>query len=268
MDRYCSRRAGRIVLGGSACWAVVFSLWATAGDVAPAEARRERRKRNNNECKTSYKPSEADSDKAKRYYESAVIYYDTKDYVKAREEFQKAHDISKEPEFLVNLSAVASKQKEYAAAVQYLEQYIDECPNAPDAFSARQRIDDLKIAQAIKEGDKQAQSKFHWPPTPALALMGGGLASIIIGAGLGGGALADSAQIENLKNQNMIFDAQLQGVASRGKALQGAAIFFDVIGAAALASGIIWTGVWYQRRDGLSLSLAPQPGGLLVLGSF
>jgi tetratricopeptide (TPR) repeat protein len=238
------------------------------GCVATAEARKYgRRVRAQDECKIVSSPTIADNDRAKRYYESAVIYYDTKDYPKAREEFQKAHDISKDPEFLVNLSAVAAKQKEYQAAIKYLEQYIDECPNAPDTFSARQRVDDLKIALAIQEGEKP-RKKFHWPPTPALALMGAGLGAILIGAGLGGGALSDSARVGSLTNQNQVFNAELQQVASRGKALQGAAIFFDVVGGVALATGIIWTGVWYQRRDGLSLSLAPQPGGILALGRF
>ena len=260
---------GQKLIGSGAVWAVIFSLCAIAGQVTPAEAKKYgRRVRAQDECRSTSITSTADNDKAKRYYESAVIYYDTKDYVKAREEFQKAHDISKDPEFLVNLSAVAAKQKQYAAAVKYLEQYIDECPNAPDTFSARQRVDDLKIAQAIQEGDKPPPARFHWPPTPALALMGSGLGAIIIGAGLGGGALADSARVDSVGNQNHIFNVELQQVASRGRNLQGAAIFFDVIGGVALATGVIWTGVWYQRRDGLTLSMAPTPGGLLVLGKF
>jgi tetratricopeptide (TPR) repeat protein len=242
------------------------------GSIGPAHARKYgRRVRSADECRVVSSPSTADSEKAKRYYESGVIYFDTKDYVHAREEFQKAWDISHDPEFLVNLSAVAAKQKQYADAIKYLEQYIDVCPNAPDTFSARQRVDDLRIASAIQDGEKPPQPPRRvLPPTPALALMGAGLGAIIIGAGLGGGALADSATIESKKNQNLYFDANLQSVAARGKALQSAAITFDVLGGLALAAGGIWTGVWYTRRNdgGLTLSLAPLPGGMVVGGSF
>jgi tetratricopeptide (TPR) repeat protein len=253
---------------GARC-AVLVSLAVLALADHPAEARRYgRRVRRQDECRITTSPSQGDSDKAKRYYESGVIYYDTKDYAKARTEFQSAYDISKDPEFLINLSAVASKQKLYKDAIGFLEQYIDECPNAPDTFSARQRVDDLRIAEAIEEGEKPPLVKRRRLPVPALALMGGGLGVLIVGIGLGAGALADAGQIQSPTNQNLVFDSGLQAVETRGKVLEATAITLDVVGGLAIAAGAIWTGVFYQRRDGLTLSLAPQPGGALVLGRF
>ncbi len=273
MDRICSRRAKKRSAGSGCSWVVVVAVGALgshAMSVTHVEARKYgRRVRAKDECKSPINPSVADNEKARRYYESAIIYYDTKEYPKAREEFQGAYDISKDPEFLINLSAVAAKQKQYQDAIKFLEKYIEECPNAPDTFAARSRVDDLRIAQAIQEGEKPPpKTVYRYPPKPALGLMGAGLGAVLLGVGLGGGALAAARQIDNVTNQNRVFDAGLQAVDSRGNGLQGAGIFFDVLGGAALASGIIWTLVWNQQRDGLTLSLAPRPGGLLVGGSF
>jgi tetratricopeptide (TPR) repeat protein len=272
MTRKRSLGRGHRARGNGGVCALLVALCALVAAEASAARKYGRRVRAQDECRVVSSPTTADIEKAKRYYESGVIYYDTKDYARAREEFQKAWDISRDPEFLVNLSAVAAKQKQYPDAIKFLEQYIDECPNAPDTFSARQRVDDLRIAVAIQDGNKPPpppQRKRTLPPIPALAMMGGGLGAIIIGAGLGAGALSDSARIESTSNQNMVFGPDLQSIASRGKALQGAAITFDVLGGLALAAGAIWTGVWYTRRnDGLTLSLAPVPGGMLVGGTF
>lgn len=273
MDSKRALRAGGRHLGSGGSFlliASVWSLWMAAGPVSQAEARKYRQRvRAQDECKTAYKATPAEVDKARRHYESAIIYYDTKDYAKAREDFQGAYDTSKDPEFLINLSAVAAKQKQYQDAIKFLEKYIEECPNAPDTFAARSRVDDLRIAQAIQEGEKPPpKTVYRYPPKPALGLMGAGLGAVLLGVGLGGGALAAARQIDNVTNQNRVFDAGLQAVDSRGNGLQGAGIFFDVLGGAALASGIIWTLVWNQQRDGLTLSLAPRPGGLLVGGSF
>ena len=273
MDRNRSRRSGQRRIGGGRCLIFVTSacaLWLAAAPTRHVEARKyKQRVRAQDECKTNFTPSPADTDKARRYYESAIIYYDTKDYAKAREEFQGAYDISKDPEFLINLSAVAAKQQQYKDSIKYLEQYIEECPNAPDTFAARSRVDDLRIAQAIQEGEKPKQkASVRLPPIPALALMGAGLGAVIIGAGLGGGALADARRLDSPSNQNRVYDSDLQNIATRGKALQNTGIVFDAVGGAALAAGIIWTLVWNSQRDGLTLTLAPQPGGVLVGGTF
>lgn len=273
MDRNHARRSGQIRIGGGRCFlltAAVGVLWFSAMPATRVEARKyKQRVRAQDECKTTYTPTQAETDKARRYYESAIIYYDTKDYLKAREEFQGAYDTSKDPEFLINLSAVAAKQQQYKDSIKFLEQYIEQCPNAPDTFAARSRVDDLRIAQAIQEGEKPTQKMtVRLPPTAALALMGAGVGAVIIGAGLGGGALADARRLDNPANQNRVYDAELQGIAARGESLQNAGIVFDVVGGAALAAGIIWTLVWNHQRDGLSLTLAPKPGGMLVGGTF
>lgn len=229
-----------------------------------------RRERSMNECRSSVEPNQQDMDKARRYYESGILYYEDKQYQKARQEFQSAYDISHLPDFLINLYTVCVKLDQYKDAIKYLEDYIQECPNAPDVQAARQKLDDLKIAQAIKEsGEKPPPPKPVWPPKAALVLMGAGAGMLLIGASVGGGALTAAGEVSDPKNQGTAYTEGLKSAEGRGKALEATAITFDVIGALALGAGAIWTGAWYyERKTGFSLTAAPRPGGLVLFGSF
>lgn len=261
----------RLCRSGYPYWAVSFSMLITCALTQDASARSyKRRVRAVNECKSEKQVSEADADKSRRYFESGMIYYQTKDYVKARDEFRIAYEISNAPDFLVNLASVSSKLRAYGDAVKYLDQYIAECPNSPDLSAAIQRRDDMMIAQTIKEGEEPPPERIPPPPKPALALMGAGAGLLLIGAGLGGGAIAAAKQVGAPDGIGVVreFDENWAAIESRGKSLSAAAIALDVVGGAALAAGAIWTGLWYQQRDGISLTLAPRPGGILVLGRF
>lgn len=241
------------------------------GDTVPnSEARhRMRRERERYECRPSQEPANLDLDKARRLWESGMIYYDSKEYQKAKTEFQNAYDISHLPDFLINLAQASAKLDQSGDAIKYLETYVQECPGAPDAPLARQRIDDLRIAQAIKEGEKPPPAPLRLPPKPALALMGTGAGLLIIGAGLGGGAIVAGKQVGDPANNNTVFNVDLQSAERRGRALESAAIAFDVLGALALVSGVAWSASWlYEQKTGISLTLAPRFGGFALTGSF
>lgn len=198
-----------------------------------------------------------------------MIYYDSKEYKKSRDDFQIAYDISHLPDFLINLAQVCAKLEQYADAIKYLENYIQECPGASDVPIARQRIDELRIAEAIKEGEKPPSTPWHLPPKPALALVGTGAALLIIGAGLGGGAIASAHKVGNSANQNLVFGADFQNAERQGKMLEGAAIAFDVLGGLVLFTGAVWTTTWfYEQKTGMSLSLSPRLGGFVLSGGF
>jgi tetratricopeptide (TPR) repeat protein len=228
-----------------------------------------KRERERYECRPSQEAANADIEKARRLWESGTIYYDSKEYQKAKVEFQNAYDISHLPDFLINLAQTSAKLDQPADAAKYLEMYVQECPGAPDAPLARQRIDDLHIAMAIKEGAKPPPAPLRLPPKPALALMGSGAVLLIVGAGLGGGAIAAGQQVGNRDNNNKVFNLDLQNAERRGRALEGAAIAFDVLGALALVSGAAWSFSWlYEQKTGISLAFSPRPGGLALSGSF
>src|SRR5690349_4646674 len=90
-------------------WVAWFALaGCLLGDLAPnivssAEARSyKRRERQQYECRPSQEPPNADLDKARRLWESGMIYYDAKEWGKSRADFQVAYDLSHLPDFLIN----------------------------------------------------------------------------------------------------------------------------------------------------------------------
>lgn len=204
-------------------------------------------------------------ERAERHYDSGVIYFDTKDYVRAHQDFQQAYEISKAPDFLVNLAIVSAKLKRYGEAVKLLEAYIAECPNAPDVAAAQMKLDDLRIGQAIQEGEKRTEP-VRLPPAGALVLLGSGAGVLLLGVGLGGGALSFSRSVSDRAKQGMPWDPSTE---SKGRALDTAGLVLDTLGLVAMAAGGVWTGVhYYQRQNSLTLTLRPTPGGLLMLGRF
>ena len=235
-----------------------------------AEARSyKKRERSTYECRPSQELPNADLDKARRLWESGMIYYDSKEYSKSRADLQVAYDISHVPDFLINLAQVCSKLEMYADAIKHLEAYIQECPGAPDVPIASQRIEELRVSLALKEGSKPPPTQRRLPPTASLFLVGAGAAMLIVGAGLGGAAIAAGKQVGNPANQNMIFSPDLQTAERRGMQMQGAAIALDVIGAVTLVTGGSWALSWlYEQKTGMSLSLAPRGAGFALQGSF
>ena len=198
-----------------------------------------------------------------------MIYYDAKEWAKAKADFQVAYDLSHLPDFLINLAQVCAKLEQHAEAIKHLEAYIQECPGAPDVPIASQRIEELRVAQAIKEGEKPPPTQRRLPPTASLALVGTGAALLIIGAGLGGAALAASKQVGNSANNNMLFSPELQNDERRGRQLNGAAIGVDVVGALALVVGGAWALSWlYEQKTGMSLAVSSQGAGLAISGGF
>jgi len=252
-------------------WAVWFSLTGCLLEefLPQAHARPyKRREREKFECRPSQEVANADLETARRHWESGQIYYDAKEYAKARADFQSAYEITHLPDFLINLAQVCAKLEQYPDAIHYLETYIQECPGAPDVPVASQRIAELRIAQAIKEGEKPPAKMTRMPPKPALSLLGGGAALLIIGAGLGGGAIAAAHEVGNSANHNTVFSPELQSAERRGRALEGAAIAFDVVGALSLGAGAAWMLSWYYEQKTMSLALSPRPGGLVFSGGF
>lgn len=96
-------------------------------------------------------------------------------------------------------------------------------------------------------------------------MAGGGAALLVVGIGLGGAALAAHRQVQSAP-EGTLFDLELH---RRGQALGSAAIAFDVIGAAALGAGVVWTGLWlYQRRPASQALLVPIGPVLFLTGRF
>lgn len=241
------------------------------GDVGNADARRRsRRERRADECKAPPVVPPQDQEKAMRFYDSALIYWESKEWDRARSDFQNAYNITKLPDFLINLALVSEKQRKFNDSIGYLEAYIDNCPNAPDLEKARQKVDELKIAIALDAGNTRTV-KASLPPTPAIALMATGAGLVIMGIGLGSAALVNAHQVSSPDNRTKWWTQDLQALETSGQRMATAAYALDAVGVAALTAGVIWTGVFYaQGNTGLSLALVPKSGGMggFVLGRF
>jgi len=104
------------------------------------------------------------------------------------------------------------------------------------------------------------------PPGGALALIGVGAGLLIVGGGLGGGAIATAGQVTSGSGT---FDSELD---NKGRTLSYAGAAFDVLGAVALGSGIGWTISWAAGRNKdkapATVSVRPSGAGAAVLGRF
>lgn len=187
---------------------------------------------------------------AKRHYESGADFYERGKLAEAHEEFLAAYRLSNLPDLLYNLGRVAEKRGQNAEAAAYYERFLREAPAAPD----RPRIEaDIKRLRGSAEPDPApmrdltakmppppAPKARRLPPWPALGLLGGGATLMVIGFGLGGGALSAARQLESLDR----YDPALY---DRGQSLNQGAIALDVLGGLALAGGTAWTLVWYFK---------------------
>jgi tetratricopeptide (TPR) repeat protein len=219
---------------------------------------------------------------SKRHYETGAAFYQEGKYVEAHVEFLAAYRLSKIPDLLYNLGRVSEKMGQPGEAAEYFDRYLKERADAPDREAVEADVARLrKAAEPAPVAPPapapapapvavvhraQAPPSRPLPPWPALGMMGGGAALLIVGVALGGAAQAAAGQVEAGER----FDAALD---ARGRSLQGAAIFFDVVGALALGGGAAWTIAWWVRRGRepaprAALRLVPAGAGLALSGSF
>ncbi len=214
-------------------------------------------------------PSPEEVDAAKRHFESGVDFFQRGNYTAARAEFEAAYALTKYPQLLFNLGKTAEKLNLTADAVRYLEGYLASNPSESDVTEVRAKLVELRKQSAATPATSSQPSAppGKLPPVPALALMGAGAGLLIIGIGCGAGALAAAGSFT--PGSSVPYSKYTEG-----KALDAAGIAFDVIGGAALAAGVAWTGYWaYQRskaskQQQAAISLIPLGAGLGVAGQF
>jgi tetratricopeptide (TPR) repeat protein len=225
-----------------------------------------------------HEPTQEEVDAAKQHFDSGVEFFQRGNYFAARAEFEAAYALSRYPQLLYNLGKTAEKLNQTGDAIRYLEQYLAAMPTAPDAAEVRTKLAELRkrpdAAQTAPPliGAPPAQPSSR-PPIPALALLGAGAGLLIIGIGCGAGALADQSAIQSVVNGKTA-DPSFNSTYNQGKALNGAAIAFDVLGGLSLAAGGAWTGYWlYQKKKAAkqpapAVSLIPVGLGAGVAGRF
>lgn len=244
-------------------------------------------------------PTAKEKAAGRKHYKKAQRFYQDGLYEASLAEMTEAYRLSQFPDLLYNLAVVSEKLGHNKDALRFLERYLLDKPNAQDAEKVRGDIDRLKESlrpppppEPVKpppppvrvERDPDLDLARRPPPPPparapwgAIGVMGGGVALLITGIGLGGGAMAAANEFVTVgrTQTGQAFSQQLYDIQQRGKALTAAGIALDVIGGVAIAGGLAWTGVWlYQRRahkdsaDKVGAALRPAGAGLVLDGRF
>lgn len=89
-------------------------------------------------------------DMARRHFESGVAYLEESDYENALRAFQKAYELSKRPEILLNVAVVQERRGDVAGALAALRQYLSEVPKNADVETVKLRIQNLEKREAAQ----------------------------------------------------------------------------------------------------------------------
>lgn len=106
-------------------------------------------------------------DLARQHFESGTAYLAESDYENALRAFEKAYQLSKRPEILVNIATVHERLGKFDAAVKALEQYLSAAPDGEHAETVKLRIENLKKRIAEQGKSAPAPTPAPTPPAPA-----------------------------------------------------------------------------------------------------
>lgn len=95
-------------------------------------------------------------DLARRHFESGVAYLQESDYDNALKAFQKAYDLSKRPEILLNIATVNERKGDLASAVVALETYLKVAPDNGDRGTVEARLANLE--KHIEDARSESQT--------------------------------------------------------------------------------------------------------------
>jgi tetratricopeptide (TPR) repeat protein len=104
-------------------------------------------------------------DLARRHFDSGVAYLEESDYDNALKAFQKAYDLSKRPEILLNVATVHERQSDLPSAVAALKGYLEAAPGGEHVETVKLRIQNLE--KRIQEQDRAAAAGPPASPPPA-----------------------------------------------------------------------------------------------------
>src|SRR4051812_23650758 len=99
-------------------------------------------------------------DLARRHFESGVAYLEESDYDNSLKAFEKAYELSKRPEILLNIATVHERKSDLPGAITALKSYLSAAPQGEHAETVKLRIQNL-------EKRVQEQSASAAPPAGA-----------------------------------------------------------------------------------------------------
>ena len=111
-------------------------------------------------------------DLARRHFDSGVAYLEESDYDNALKAFQKAYELSKRPEILLNVATVHERRSDLASAVAALNGYLEAAPRGEHVETVKLRIQNLEKRISEQDKAKAAESAPAVAPAPAPATSG------------------------------------------------------------------------------------------------
>ncbi len=81
---------------------------------------------------------------ARRHFESGVAYLQEADYENALKAFEKAYELSKRPDLLLNVATVHERKGDLSAAVTSLKKYLEVAPDGEQRATVEARVANLE----------------------------------------------------------------------------------------------------------------------------
>jgi tetratricopeptide (TPR) repeat protein len=121
-------------------------------------------------CSATGHAQSTSDDLARRHFDSGVAYLEESDYDNALKAFQKAYELSKRPEILLNVATVHERRSDLPAAVAALKGYLEADPQGQHAETVKLRIQNLEKRlqeQAASAPPATVEAPATAPPPPA-----------------------------------------------------------------------------------------------------
>lgn len=195
--------------------------------------------------------------------EKGVSLSEKKSYAEALSEFQAAYAAEPEPRLLLNIGRSLYRLDRPQEALEHFTRYrkaVGSLDSETEQAVRRYELDATLAAAAANgaEPSPAAPTRFsdRLPPKAILGLCGTGLGLLIIGIGLGGGAVGAARQISNPATSFVPFGQDERDIETRGLNLQTAGAVFDVVGIVALAVGGASFGTWlYMKKTAPTINV-------------
>ncbi|MES1187959.1 MAG: tetratricopeptide repeat protein [Myxococcales bacterium] len=121
-------------------------------------------------CSATGHAQSTSDDLARRHFDSGVAYLEESDYDNALKAFQKAYELSKRPEILLNVATVHERRSDLPAALAALKAYLEAAPQGQHAETVTLRIQNLEKRlqeQAASAPPAPVEAPAAAPPPPA-----------------------------------------------------------------------------------------------------
>lgn len=195
--------------------------------------------------------------------EKGVSLSEKKSYPEALAEFQAAYAAEAEPRLLLNIGRSLYRLDRPQEALEHFSRYrkaVGSLDAETEQVVRRYELDATMSAAATSgpEPSPAAPTKFsdRLPPKPILVLGGVGLGLLIIGIGLGGGAVGAAKDISQPATSFVPFGQNERDIETRGLNLQTAGAVFDVVGIVSLAVGGTAFGAWlYMKKTAPTINV-------------